>query len=431
MLERASNLARMMRAQWASPDRLRKTQDAALRAVVRRASRQVPFYRDLYERHGIDATTFRGLEDLSTLPIVDKGALRSAGERVLADDRPDDLVCIETSGSSGEPFSFPIDRRCDNWRKAQYLRPYLANGRRLTDVMFHLTAHPVDREPLHARLGLLRERQMNGAAEPARILAAWRESGASLLQGYPSTLRVLAHHILEGATLDPAPRRVFTDSELLTPDTRALIEEAFGVSPVDVFGSYETDNFAYQCAERGGYHVTQDSVVLEICRGSNVVASGEQGDLVVTVLHNHTHPFIRYRLGDIGRLADRFCRCGRSFPLLEVVKGRAGEMIVLPDGREQAALDTIGRLKPFASSIRQYQFHQLAADRFELRMIPAGDWSAVVAREICKTLAETLPHAVITLELVDSLPLAASGKLQPFVRHPQAISHANGTPDPS
>jgi hypothetical protein len=52
----------------------------------------------------------------------------------------------------------------------------------------------------------------------------------------------LAQHCLDsGQPLAPAPRLVFTDSELLLTDTRALLERAFGTSVNDIFGTFETD----------------------------------------------------------------------------------------------------------------------------------------------------------------------------------------------
>lgn len=421
-LKRAQYLARMLRAQWQSSAVLRAAQNDALRVLVRHAARHVPFYRDLYSRHGIAARAFRGLEDLPSLPLVDKRQLRAAGEQVLADDRPADLVKISTSGSTGEPFEFHIDRRHDQWRKAQYLRPYLANGRRLSDKVLRLTAFPAQRRPWFTALGLLREWQLDCATDPATIIAEWREIEPSILQGYPSSLRTLAQHCLgRGERLDPAPRRVFTDSEMLDADTRAILEQTFGTPVIDIFGTYETDNIAYQCNERGGYHVTLDSVVLEVVGGDGrEVASGEDGELVVTVLTNRTHPFIRYRLGDIGRISAAPCACGRGFPLLEVISGRADDMIVLADGTQRTPMDVLARLDGFAASLRHYQFHQLATDRFELWVVPAAGYSSEAADRILQSLQARLPHTAVTLKIVAAIPREPSGKLRAFIRHSQA-----------
>jgi phenylacetate-coenzyme A ligase PaaK-like adenylate-forming protein len=62
-----------------SPAALLASQNRQLRSLLRQAGARVPFYRDLYAAHGITIGSFRGLSDLSTLPIVDKRLMRAAG----------------------------------------------------------------------------------------------------------------------------------------------------------------------------------------------------------------------------------------------------------------------------------------------------------------------------------------------------------------
>ena len=44
-----------------------------------------------------------------------------------------DLIPVKTAGSNGMPFMFYIDHTFDQFRKAQFLRSYLTNGRRPWD----------------------------------------------------------------------------------------------------------------------------------------------------------------------------------------------------------------------------------------------------------------------------------------------------------
>lgn len=416
MLRRSARLAQFMRNEFLAPATLGARQNRSLRALVRYAASRVPFYRDLYAAHGVDAAAFNGLADLPALPVVDKALLREAGAAVVSIDAPADRVTISTSGSTGEPFEFAIDRSYDQWRKAQYLRPYLSNGRRLADTVLRLTAFPTRRSPWFSRLGLLRELQYDCGTDPARIAGAWRALEPQVLQGYPSSLRSLAHHCLErGESLEPAPRRVFTDSELLTSGTRSLLEQAFGVPVIDVFGTYETDNIAYQCEAGGGYHVATDCVVLEIVQDGKPVPPGEEGELVVTVLANRTQPFIRYNLRDIGRLSTEPCSCGRSFPVLSTISGRADDLIVLADGRRRTAQDALVRIDRFGGAIRHYQFRQVEIDRFELLIVPSARFADVGAECIVRAAGSVLEGAEIEVRLVDAIPQDRSGKRRAFV----------------
>jgi phenylacetate-CoA ligase len=420
VLRRALFLAQMLRNESLSLAELTRRQTQQVRSLVRQAQERVPFYRELYASHGILPASVNTLTDLQSLPIIDKAMLRAAGNATISLDAPADSVAINTSGSSGEPFRFRIDRRYDQWRKAQYLRPYLSAGQRLRDRVLRLTGRPNRQLPWFSKLGLLREWRIHSAAEPARIIDAWQQIRPDVLQGWPSALRSLANHCIEvGQPLTPAPRLVFTDSELLLPDTRTLLERAFGTSPIDIFGTFESDNIAYQCARRNGYHLAIDSVVLEIIRDGKPVPIGEDGEMVVTVLRNRTTPFIRYNLRDIGRLSAEPCPCGLPFPLLAVVQGRVTDLVVLPDGRQCTPQGIFARMNNLADTVRHYQLRQAASGDFEFLIVPARNLSDLDREQIIDAVKSTLGNANIELRLVDVIPPDPSGKRRLFVSRPE------------
>jgi len=262
----------------------------------------------------------------------------------------------------------------------------------------------------------LQEWQFDCTSDPARIVEAWESLAPDVLQGYPSSLRLLAHHCLERSTaLRPAPRLVFTDSELLLPDTRAMLEAQFGAPVLDVFGTFETDNVAFQCLQRDGYHVATDCVVLEIVRDGKPVPAGEEGEIVVTVLGNRTLPFIRYNLKDIGRLATQSCSCGLPFPLLAVLQGRVNDQIVLADGRHRTPPGILAHLARFIDAILQYQLRQIGIGRFELLVVPSSRFSDLSRNDMIKGIESALGNATVELRLVDMIPADRSGKRRTFV----------------
>jgi phenylacetate-CoA ligase len=208
---------------------------------------------------------------------------------------------------------------------------------------------------------------------------------------------------------------VFSDSALLLPDTRALVEQAFGTGVIDIFGTFETDNIAFQCAARGGYHIATDSVVLEIVRDGKPVPAGEEGEIVVTVLRNRTSPFIRYNLKDIGRLATRYCPCGLPFPLLAVIEGRSNDLLTLADGRRCMSAGVLMPLTPFAKLIQQYQLRQLDIRHFELLVVPSSRFADAGPEPILNAIRPQLGGATVDLRLVDVIRPERSGKQRAFV----------------
>jgi phenylacetate-CoA ligase len=418
MLRRILYLAQMLRNGSRSAESLAARQADDVRSLVRHAAMHVPFYRDLYAAQGISADAINDVSDLAVLPIVTKQQLRAAGNEAVSRHAPARRVTISTSGSSGEPFTFSIDHTYDQWRKAQYLRAYLGGGRRLSDKVLRLTAFPQRRVPWISHLGLMREHQISCASDPAQVADAWQALVPDVLQGYPSSLRSLANHCRDrGRALQPAPRLVFTDSELLTPDTRALLEQQFAAPVLDVFGTYETDNIAFQCPARGGYHIATDCAVIEIVRDGRPVPPGEPGEIVVTVLANRTTPFIRYNLRDLGRLLPQPCECGLPFPLLSGLHGRADDLIVLAGGRQRTAMDVLGRLDHSEASVRHYQLRQLHLGVFELLVVPASGFMAADGQRLASAIAATLGNAQVTVRTIDAIPPERSGKLRAFVSH--------------
>jgi phenylacetate-CoA ligase len=416
MIRRAAYLAQMLHNEALTPAILQARQTRKLCALVRHAASKVPFYRDLYSSHGIRAASFNALDDLALLPVIDKPMLRAAGVAALSLDAPTKRVTIRTSGSTGEPFEFQIDEHYDQWRKAQYLRPYLSSGQRLRDKILRLTAQPRHRTPWYSRFGLLREWQLDCASDPNRVVEAWRQIAPDVLQGYPSSLRSLAHYCLDAdEPLIPAPRLVFADSALLLPDTRALIEQAFATPVIDIFGTYETDNIAYQCTANDGYHIATDCVVLEIIHHGKPVPVGDEGEIVVTVLGNRTAPFIRYNLKDIGRLSPHACSCGLPFPLLAVIEGRANDLIAFADGRRCTPAGILAIMGIFTEAIQHYQLRQLGIGRFELLIVPSSRFPNLGREEIVGVVGSALEGARVDVRLVDVIPADRSGKQRAFV----------------
>jgi phenylacetate-CoA ligase len=409
-------LAALMRNERRSPQALAELQGRRLQRLVRHACAHVPLYARLFREAGVDPDDIRGAADLQRLPVIDKDLLRSLPIEDVIDCRRrlDDLVEKRTSGSSGSPFRFFADPAFDAQCKAQYLRPYLSNGRNPFDRVLRFTAFPEDRPRWFQRLGLMRETLVGCSAPADEQLAALQVANADIVQGYPSVLSALAARIDPQAPGFRYPRMVFTDSELLTPAARRLIDETFGAPVFDVYGTYETDNIGYECSEHSGYHLAIDCVIVEVLENGAPVAAGESGDLVCTVLGNYGMPFIRYSLGDVAALSPEACRCGRSLPLMSIVEGRRVDCVRLPDGGLQSPMRFLGALDSIDELALEYQVVQSSPGDFLVKLVPRRELADDDQQHIAGLIRAQLPDARVTIQPVGHIPREASGKRRTF-----------------
>src|SRR5262249_25392513 len=149
-----------------------------------------------------------------------------------------------------------------------------------------------------------------------------------VLTSYASMAAVLAGEQLAGR-LNISPQLITTVAEVLTQEQRSRIEQAWNLSPFNLYGSTESP-LAAECEHHHGLHIFEDVIIPEVVDGSgNPVPPGEYGErLLITALFRRTQPLIRYEISDMIKLSPEPCNCGRVFGLIEGIQGRVEEVLV-------------------------------------------------------------------------------------------------------
>ncbi|NLT58280.1 MAG: AMP-binding protein, partial [Clostridiales bacterium] len=91
------------------------------------------------------------------------------------------------------------------------------------------------------------------------------------------------------------------------------------------YGMTETCyGLAVQCAAREVMHLRSGEFLIEVADPLTgaPLPPGQEGEILLTTLESEALPLIRYRTGDIGRLAASACGCGSTLPALARVSGR-------------------------------------------------------------------------------------------------------------
>ncbi|MHC1789920.1 phenylacetate--CoA ligase family protein [Solidesulfovibrio sp.] len=120
-------------------------------------------------------------------------------------------------------------------------------------------------------------------------------------------------------------RTAFVAAERLTESLRQKVQDAFGLTIRQGYGTADVGCIAYECAALTGMHASSRGVV-EICEpgAGRPLPAGEVGEVVFTPFAD-AYPLIRLATGDLSKFDDTPCPCGRTSPRLAGILGRADD----------------------------------------------------------------------------------------------------------
>lgn len=412
--QRYRQLDILLRNQTLNAAQLRDKQCADLAAILRHAHARVPFYR----ARGLPLAA-TAPADIRTLPILRKHDVVRHRDALL-DDHADraTLRIAHTGGSTGQPLAYYYDWHKHELMRAGMMRSYGMSGWRPGEKILNLWGARQDLTPrgLRKRLGdvIAAEKTLAAYAYTEAELARWvdeiRRYRPVLLQGYASILADLARYIAQRDLHLPATLKgVYSTAEVLHSGQRARMESTFGCKVFNQYGSREIPNIACEC-RHGSLHIFTDMVYLE-----SVQEDGED-KLIVTSLSNRLMPFIRYDIGDTGRLRPGECPCGSPFPLLEMGLCRSNDLIRTCQGKLVYPAYFIHLLDGL-DGVQQYQFVQTACDRMTLRLVAAQSLAPAVADRLQASIRQDVaPDMALEIRYVETLARTRAGKHRFVIR---------------
>jgi phenylacetate-CoA ligase len=404
-------LDRLLRQQPATREQALRKRDDDLRGIVRFAVANTDYYRERFARAGIDAA---GDWSIGDLPILHKEDVRRHLDALLSRDADRSAVGIgHTGGSTGKPLAFWYDEFKHELMRAGMCRSYMGSGWRPGQKIMNFWGARQDTMAGGVFSAgwedfIAAEKTVSAYEYTAAQLDAWadavRDYRPVLLHGYTSVLAELARRILaKGIAMPRTLLGVYPTAEVLDDGQRESMERAFGCKVFNQYGSREIPNIACEC-RRGNMHVFSDMVCLESLHDA------DEDRLIVTSLTNRLMPFIRYDIGDSGRLLDGECSCGWPFPLMAMGMCRHNDLIRTRAGRTFHP-SYFNRLLYGLTQIEQYQFVQEAPDRIVLDVVAPLPLDAAVEQRLRDHIRRDVdPLMDFRLNRVAEIPRTASGK---------------------
>lgn len=386
-------------------EKLRQRQEGLLRQLLVHAYCNVPLYRRLYDETGFRPKDFQTWEDIRKIPVLSKAWLKKGapGEVVASGIDPRGCKVVMTSGSTGTPLRIYLSPEDERWQRVTAWRILFEHGYRWTFRTLQIDTTPSQSYFLQ-RLGIAPKDWMSTSDSPEQWIAALKSRRYEVLVGTASVLHAMAERILSDGLKVAPPKILISDDETLTSTTRDLVQHAFGIEPIDVYGLCELSNFVWQCETRNGYHISADSHIVEV-----TAPPGQIGSVIATALGMVTMPIIRYETGDLAETTPERCVCGRTLPVLTRILGRAVDSVELPDRRKL--------LWPFFYDLfsrydELLQWRVVQSDPLHLRVelvVPHDD--VALMKHIALHLRKALPRQMeLKLERVAAIPVSPGGK---------------------
>ena len=406
------------RNQWLKPESLNDLQQKRMRALLKHAYDNVPYYHKMFNALRLHPSEIRKVEDLKKLPILKKAAICSRPEELTARNLSQrEFIARYTSGTTAAPLRFFVTNETISWGTAAWLRAYGWGGYKLGDKHAIIRAYTVleVKDPFLRVYNLLLRRNvlLNAYGVSASSIQASARNLQTLrpefLMGYSWSIHMLADYFLTEGIQPPPLQAIFTNAETTLPSRRRVIEKAFECEVYDVYGSREFSTIGSECERHSGYHIQSENVLLEFVKDGENVGPGETGEILVTDLHNYAMPFIRYEIGDAGKISEETCPCGRSLPLFESLEGRNYEFFVTGDGSilYLRDLDTVFESLP----VKMFQIEQRTLDDILVNVVPAEGYSEKDTEFIKRNIMWNPREATkIEVRTVESFPPEPSGK---------------------
>ncbi len=410
-----------------SVDELRALQLERLRWTLRHAYTNVPHYRRAFDAAGVRPEDCRELVDIAKFPTTSKADLRENYPfGMFAVPQADVRRIHASSGTTGRPTVVGYTAQdLDIWADL-IARSLRAAGARAGHKIHNAYGYGLFTGGLGAHYGIEKLGAtvipVSGGMTPRQVqlIGDFRPEIIMLTPSY--MLTIIDEFERQG--IDPASTSVQVGvfgAEPWTEQMRTEIEDRMDIHAVDIYGLSEVmgPGVSQECVEtKDGLHIWEDHFLPEVVDpfDDDVLADGEEGELLFTSLTKQALPIIRYRTRDLTRLLPGTARPGMR--RMQKITGRSDDMIILrgvnlfPTQIEEIVLRTAGLAPHFQLELTTEGRMDALAVRVEARTDTTPDRRLAAAQELITAVRDGIGVSV-ACEVVDPDTLERSvGKLK-------------------
>lgn len=310
-----------------------------LQALVKRVYQKIPFYKESFDKAGINPEDIKSLADLTKLPFTVKQDMRDAYPFGLFAVPRKDVVRVHcSSGTTGTATVVGYTQKdLENWGDC-FARALYGAGCGPDSTLQIAYGYGLFTGGLGAHNGGERAgctvlpMSTGNTKRQVRLMKDFDVDCLCCTPSYALNIAEVAQE--EGYDVHGFPIHAgILGAEPCSEATRAEIEQKMGIQVYDIYGLSEVmgPGVACECEKQHGLHVCEDQFIIEILDPKTLqpVPDGEWGEVVFTTLCKECSPLVRYRTRDISRILVGECECGRTFRRMDRIAGRTDDMMIL------------------------------------------------------------------------------------------------------
>ena len=302
-------------------------------AQIKRMQKTDNYYGNMYKDLGIKGISSQ--EEFETLPFSSKADLRNAYPLGIQAVPDEEVVRIHSSsGTTGKPVIIPYTKKdVDDWA-TMFARCYETAGITNKDRIqitpgYGLWTAGIGFQAGCEKLGAMAVPM--GPGNTDKQLQMMMDLETTVITATSSYALLLAEEINKRDLKKKIHlKKGVIGTERWSEKMRNYIRENLGIELYDIYGLTEIygPGIGINCSEQSGMHYWDDYLYIEIIdpKTGKPVPDGEEGEIVITTLVKEGAPLIRFRTHDISRIIPGQCNCGRTYPRLDIIKGRSDDM---------------------------------------------------------------------------------------------------------
>ncbi len=327
------------------PEKLRRLQLKKFQNIFQWAYERSKFHRKLYREAGIEPGDIKSLDDIASVPKVDKAMMKTAqGKEPFPYG---DILCVppeevteyhQTSGTTGQPIYQPDTWQdwewiAEAWAGILYAQGYRARDRVFFPFGYHTAIAFWQSHYASEKLGC--EVVPGGVLNTEARLLKMQELRVTAFMATPTYVLGMADTARRKLGMDPKSlniKRITVAGEPggSIPTTKRRMEEAWGAKVYDHVGATEIGPWGFECTRQSDLHINESLFLVEIediNTSEPITEPGRRGKMIITTFDRLAQPCVRFDSKDIIEWSPIECDCGRTFRMVKGgVVGRADDI---------------------------------------------------------------------------------------------------------